>query len=1545
MARAERTLVVKALPPGKDRADLLDYIRTNYSQGFKRIVYDKDGRSLLVFDDPEHAGFVLENMRLSTLINADYAREEALYTPKPRPEVAPSPVVRVSPSSTNLSRAELEKLMRCYRGLVSFELLEDDPDELAIEGKLNKAPGSGRKRGDAAAYVIFRDMFLAEQALDDLTDKTNVVANFALKPERVKRSPEQTSHRLSVSSGSGAKSGNQLRGSERNNSSYRIDPDKATWIVVSQIPDDVSYSTLKRHFHRLDEFQVMSFQHFGILVAFASPEAAKDALTNLQENAALEVHLADAQERGVFKYPSTSRNYATIPGLTLYIRLPTHLAPRRMAEILRSYEGYEEGRPIKDHILCRFISTDAAERALDDLERYTDLYVDFSSKPLLGARGGEEDSTSVRSAGSSNFPSAAAAIRNRRESASSAQSPATVDRPGSAAGSPLPVGVLQSGQGPWAIFVPNIGAFVFNLQYYFSSLNGFERFAVFDEGCYVWFRSRDAATRAAAAVEAEHAPHLTAMVIEKNKPRERMLGAHAVNEHQTASLFIRNVPGLPREHLALIVESFPNFVTFRGLKDYIIVDYADVESARATLSVLRATSNIRVDYSNKSARSMEQQMLLQAQKEGRPGSRLDGEDDRWETGSNRSDGSQRSKGSGGEKAKTIYVTNLGSKDKADIISWVQNLPGFIRCQFGQANFRVVMDSADSAREAVNRIRFLSRSMKATYARKHPETKHIEELGEPSKVLWTSTLYWNEGEFTKFLKTQEGFERLVYDSAHSWVHFKDVESARKALMFLNGYTNLYSVFSSKKFDGGRGASAPVVDELQQQQQLQLIQQQQAQMYLQQSTHLAQNQHAWEASGGAKRTVYNANTPAFVPANTGSSPSGSRPVTPTVHQASQLPTVVAPTPMLAAPAMQRGSSSATTHSNRNSSLFDEESAVHVARLGASPGAEHFPVQRKGQQPVGTRIKSNVVMVRNSSVQNVDELKRILAEVKGFEDVHVEKGVMGWLVYVRFGELVTATEFYHSYEMREVLGMGYGGVSFQYRGRGEVPAAWENLVVVELETEVSPIEPVMSRVDAVAPPIDEDEEEEGEILDEDDNLPEVDADHDNDVEEEDDVGEQAGASVDPWALPPTTSRADAIGESSAGEDWGGATNWAASGGVNTGEDWGTYGEDRAGAAAAEPESADQEWPIKPSRSATEQVVEGVAVLPPSQSAVPVRVGEDGTHYYPLSNHTQLVEVDAPTPTYERSAYLPVEPPTIAAAPKPITPVGNPVAADDMASKLERLMKENSNLRSQLSKVNARIERVESEVDRVLGGRLSGAVGEVTAKGMLEAADQMASVEDPWGSGSEKDGGVEEKVGRIGTLVLWLAKEVLKLRESGTPKKPTAAVNGKVQNADVNGHAEGKVDAQKNVEKAVVDPLVPYVIPEKVEATISKQIDTRSTEVDATAEKSNGEGTRSYSQEAIRRRESTNSSSRLTASDKIDHDNGSKLSRRLTVATSDPSKRKAKKGSLAATSSGETVSEPPSPTDSISSAKSLRFLSGAVVAATIGMGLLYVGKQFLKG
>ncbi|KAJ3119614.1 hypothetical protein HK098_005305 [Nowakowskiella sp. JEL0407] len=854
MVRQQKALNVYKLPPGKDRADLLLYIRRQFSNGFKKIVYEREGRrNLIVFETPEIAHEVLQFIRNNTGMGVEFARDDPADFSKLLNPVKACSVIRISPSGTLLSPSELEKIMQNYEGFQQFLMVEDDLTELTVDGRLHKAPGSGRKnasRIEVAPYIVFQNPSDAEKALKDVLDFTNIPANFALNPDRIQ--------------------------------------------------SQKSLNPLAKQFS--------SSQH---------PKPHNSA-------------------------------HRSPPDPSVYIR-----------------------------------------------------------------------------------------------------------------SEPRPVGSTTSGNGPWAIFVSDAKKVKFNLKTYFAALAGFEKLAIFDEGFYIWFSSQKLAMSAVSTIASEK--ELSATVIEKPKPRDRFFQSHQP-EHPTSSLFIRNVPGLSRELLQLVIESYPGHVLVGGVPDYIIVDFIDPDAARAALNDLRTLTNIRVDYSNKSARSLDSQMK-------------DNDDVLSDNGVN-----------DGSNPRTIYVGNLGNKDKTDILQFVTKLNGFVRCQFGQANFRLVMVNGDFAKEAMEKIKFLSRTMKASFARKEPEQKVIEELGDPSKVLWTSTLYWNETEFIKLLGTMDGFERLDFDAAHSWVHFTDIDSAHKALTFFNANTNLYSVFSSKKFATETARTNPTPDP----------------------------RLAWEsvdshpvAQHGSPKmfnefvdgSQYNTNSTSYFPLPQAPSFPHAVPIINPATQKQQFPVFVPQSTQIT-----QNQTFANTNEIYASRTEFNENTNEVSGLvleTQTSQAELFPKPRSDIVPSDpVKLRTNVVQILNSVVTDPQELYQIFTTHSHLVEMHVQnRGFFS--IFCRFADTTSAEEFYSNSMLRQLLGREWGGVGMKYSSKSEVPIEWSNLVIEE-SFAISPIQTVSQTNKAATLTTDISFQSEGNTTN-------------------DDVAQ----SVDPWSYAPNPTQTQTISE----------------------------------------------------------------------------------------------------------------------------------------------------------------------------------------------------------------------------------------------------------------------------------------------------------------------------------------------------------------------------------------------------------------------------------
>ncbi|KAJ3103727.1 hypothetical protein HDU97_009901 [Phlyctochytrium planicorne] len=463
--------------------------------------------------------------------------------------------------------------------------------------------------------------------------------------------------------------------------------------------------------------------------------------------------------------------------------------------------------------------------------------------------------------------------------------------------------------------------------------------------------------------------------------------------------------------------------------------------------------------------------------------------------------------SGPGGARTIYVTNLGGKDKADLKSLCKQLPGFVRVQFGQTNFRVVLKDAENARESMAKITEMNHGFKCSFARKEPEEKKIDELGEPSKVLWTSTLYWSEAEFRKYLQTTyDGFEKLVFDTAHSWVHFRDVSCSTRALEDMNTTTNLYSVYS-KKFDRETGNVIP--------------HHQQVQHHTTNSANNTASKPSVTVSVpiiGVKSPAPNGISPATpssaaaVGAGPGSvasaairSPAASMPITPgslpgTPNTSPTLapglmlaPTAtraLAPPSMLFPPAttpttpispaspasvgQQQQQANALLASRQHLGLrkFASHGNFPIG-AGGEDGSAWFGVQHQqnqgghvsapGSPRLGARdwnerrqILSNVLLIiRDAPISHIhseQELRSIFSTLPGFVNfllvpshLHLHHPSSAPHIFARFSSIAAAKHVQESFSLRDLL-RGPGDVSIQFMGSGGVPDGWEAFLIVE-------------------------------------------------------------------------------------------------------------------------------------------------------------------------------------------------------------------------------------------------------------------------------------------------------------------------------------------------------------------------------------------------------------------------------------------------------------------------------------------------------------------
>ncbi|TPX68747.1 hypothetical protein SpCBS45565_g02930 [Spizellomyces sp. 'palustris'] len=1259
-------LTVKSLPQGKDRADLLDLVRSEqFRKGLVRVVFEDDGRITLIYADADLADDALKAIQSATAIGIAITQEEPTVTSSPRQNTEPNPVVWIAPDSTPLDKEELRKILQAYRGLELFGLVHGEQLHAVNGGPHNRARTTHQAE---VPYACFRDVFCAENAVEDLSKHTNLVCGFADNPGSIRKILERKENLGRTSS--------------------RVAVDRMTWIIVSEVPEDVALGSLRRHFGRLDGFIFLGLQPEALFLGFQTVAQAKKAADNLIRNTRMKVRPASKRDVQSLHMPPKCDPSRATP--VLNISPPPWLHKRRVAELLQMYEGFQELKPGQQYLSANFETVDQASRVLKELEATTNLQIRFSQPSeskgteAVGAQASEEGGAigglvgATGSRARSNSVTSSSSVTSITSSAHSTNERATL-RASSSVYSRLAASEPLASASAMLINVSELTTVDDSLRHLVGSLDGFERMAFYDEGCYSWFTTRELTERAASRIEAER--HITPILVEKRRARQRAPPIQPPHAEQYAgSLFVRCPPGLTKEALQLILEHYPGYRTCRHLRDAIIVDYEDQEAANRVMKDLRVHTNVRVEYSNKSAQSGNRYLA----------------DDRTEAaGVTSEDESVPSelKNSSTQApipgCRTIYVTQLGGKDKADIKTLCSQLPGFHRIQFGQTNFRVVFKDPESAAQAMLKIRRLVRNWRASFARKEPEQKHIADIGEPSKVLWTSTLYWSEAELRKYFEMYPGFDRLDYDTSHSWIHFADVSSARAALTDMNSTTNLYSVFSSKRFE---------VDET---------------TFRQVGTmppaHTSDAIPVAKASAESNRRDRSNDRHAWESGVDLAHSRGGR--SPKSYQDTELP--IPNPPSTAQPPRTANLTIVTSEGPLGSKmLFAGEDTKKVA---SSPGAEHFPTRRIAAKP--REIISNIIIIRNSSTNEREELEAIFQEYPNFEGLAFEQKGSFLVWFCRFADLESAATVFHSYELREKLGKGYGGVSFQYCGTEKVPLEWKDVLV--------------------------------EIDGPDDERLELDTEWSTDQADEDSFEDVSGSLADPWSLPPSQRQSDPEAEvavvSAFSKNWDATIYEHLAEGTSLTSPW----------EASKPwyESVDEEIysdqvsPVFPNEKVSDHIVSTDSWADPTAPSFDA----GATEFVPRDANASCDELPSFTEGKPVHIYAPVEVEglyesepvhvhTSASLPRPTMPEHN--------SKHAALLSENTALRKKLSNSNFRISRAESELERL--EKLLMEVG-----GVVEVLE-----EDPWGAPAIEDRQeaalLEEKMKKVVGLVKGLMRKI---------------------------------------------------------------------------------------------------------------------------------------------------------------------------------------------
>ncbi|KAJ3173322.1 hypothetical protein HDU87_007696 [Geranomyces variabilis] len=632
-----RTLAVNALPVGKDRADFMDFLRANHDQGFERMIFHYDDRILVVYKTPEQARVALENITSTTTIVVRYAEEDYIWMEQPPITILSNPVLYIPPTGTALSPQEIEKILRCYRGFETFGIL--DTDELRDKRSHGGGGESKREKPKPVLkkyFAIFRDVFCAEDAVEDLLSHTNVPATFAHSHERVRVLLDEKG-RQAARRGSGSRTGGAAAPGAAGASaasfaaasgtgtpvrpptaaavvtSHRPEASKLSWFTLSAIPGDVSFAKLRSHSSRMRGFVAVAFRPEGLAVGFDTEAHARAAGDHFLNNTTMRVAQTPAHVVAAMKQLPSG---AVGPrGDVLKLVLPEWFEPHRVPEILQNYAGIQDLNADGglDNLLVKFADAESAANAKRDLEETTNVIVGFAGDSTVGLNTEPAAAPSLSSASSPVRPATAGSAA-RPESALDYYQLSSQPEQDQSAAAPgvdtydLPKGTLQSSfaiekpPSDSAVFISaaDLAHVKFSLRHSIGSLDGFQRIAFQEEGFYAWFDTRDQAARAVGRIEGEK--HVTLTLIKKSQPRTRPPPIRPpTSEQHAGALFVRNPYSLNIDGLQAILESYPGYMTCRHLRDSIIVDYVNATYAAKAVADLREATNIRVEYSNRSA--------------------------------------------------------------------------------------------------------------------------------------------------------------------------------------------------------------------------------------------------------------------------------------------------------------------------------------------------------------------------------------------------------------------------------------------------------------------------------------------------------------------------------------------------------------------------------------------------------------------------------------------------------------------------------------------------------------------------------------------------------------------------------------------------------------------------------------------------------------------------------------------------------------------------------------------------------------------------------
>ncbi|ORX59872.1 hypothetical protein BCR36DRAFT_579321 [Piromyces finnis] len=432
-----------------------------------------------------------------------------------------------------------------------------------------------------------------------------------------------------------------------------------TTIHVTGIPQSLDRADLKSMFSKFEGFVRICFHSDYIFVSFTEVQYAGKAIEIIHNTTDM---LASYAKFGAT--PINSPSISVQPNPILYIRCShmisifPHFTEQELLKIFKSYEGFDSARFFSSHCLVRYRDVECAKRVLEDLNATTNLFANYSTKgtkkvqasntsTLLNGRHSVSGSPNINPSSTATSNNTFTMINNAATSgmytltsnynsdsdggqSSTTQSPTNFDdeipekpnidfqpnkffeRRGSYSSNASNNSSYyansnhngrsnsmshNTSQPKRTLHVTNFNKTKNQLRSIFASFPGFKKVAFYQDYCFVIFTDAEAASNAS-----EELLFKTKLKVSYAKADyvPYVVSASAIGIPNNIIRAADYPNSTTESELAEMFNSYPGFVDLKFSKNYSIVYFQDVNTAKVALEDMNKTTNFTLTYLKKS---------------------------------------------------------------------------------------------------------------------------------------------------------------------------------------------------------------------------------------------------------------------------------------------------------------------------------------------------------------------------------------------------------------------------------------------------------------------------------------------------------------------------------------------------------------------------------------------------------------------------------------------------------------------------------------------------------------------------------------------------------------------------------------------------------------------------------------------------------------------------------------------------------------------------------------------------------------------------------